>query len=75
MAEITESEWTSLSKAWPPVVQRDDGSLVVLSGIYSFDKRHYAYATLEIAGLKPSEAVGRGIATQVATARGKDVED
>lgn len=75
MAEITESEWASLSKKWPPVVQRDDGSLVVLSGIYSFDKRHYAYATLEIAGLKPSEAVGRGIATQVATARGKDVED
>ena len=74
-ADITESEWTSLSKAWPPVVQRDDGSLLVISGIYSFGKRHYAYSTVSIAGLKVSEAVGRGIAIQIASARGKDVKD
>ncbi len=72
--EITEQEWRQLSDNWPPVVEREDGSLLAITGKWSTDKRHYAYATVEVSGLQPS-AVGPEICQVVGRATGSDVED
>ena len=71
---ITEAEWEQLADAWPPVVKREDGSLLVISGKWSEGKRTYDYATLEVSGQTPG-TVGPEVARTVASARGKDVEE
>ena len=72
--EITEAEWEALAKNWPPVVEREDGSLLIISGKWSEGKRTYDYATLEVSGQTPG-TVGPEVARTVASARGKDVEE
>ena len=71
---ITEMEWEKLAENWPPVVEREDGSLLIISGKWSEGKRTYDYATLEVSGQTPG-TVGPEVARSVASARGKDVED
>lgn len=72
---ITEAEWEQLADAWPPVVEREDGSLLVIAGIWSNGHRSYAYASAEIAQKWPEEAAGMGLVKIIDRARGKDVED
>ena len=72
--EITEAEWQQLAENWPPVVERDDGSLLVISGKWSEAKRTYDYVTLELSGQTPG-SVGPEVAQPIASAKGKDVED
>ena len=72
---ITEAEWEQLADAWPPVVEREDGSLLVIAGIWSNGHRSYAYATVEIAQKWPEEAAAMDLVKIIDRARGKDVED
>lgn len=71
---IDSSEQLALAADWPPVVERDDGSLVVLSGLWGTAKRTYAYATLEIAGTKPG-AVGPTIAKPLFALKGSEIAE
>ncbi len=69
---ITEAEWEELADAWPPVIQRESGELIVLAGIWSTGHRSYRYANVEVAG---TAAYQSPRAAKVATAWGKDVEE
>ena len=71
---IDSNEQLALAAAWPPVVERDDGSLVVLAGLWGTAKRQYAYATLEIAGTKPG-AVGPAIAKPLFSLKGAEIPE
>ena len=72
---ITEAEWEKLAENWPPVVEREDGSLLVITGIWSNGHRSYAYATVEVAQKWPEDAAGMGLVKIIDRAKGKDVED
>ena len=67
-------DFTALSAAWPPVLERDEGSLVVLAGLWGTAKRTYAYATIEIAGVKPG-AVGPTIARPLESLKGDAIAE
>lgn len=73
--EVSESEWESLARNWPPVVGREDGSLLVISGIWSTGQRSYRYAGAEVAGMPVGEATARGFGAEIGHARGIDTED
>ena len=71
---IDSTEQLALAATWPPVITRDDGSLVVLSGLWGTDKRKYAYATLKIAGVKPG-AVGPTITKPLFALKGSEIAE
>ncbi len=55
-------------------MEREDGSLLVITGKWSEGKREYDYATLEVAGMVPG-TVGPAVAQMLQSGKGKDVED
>ncbi len=69
---ITEAEWKKLAEIWPPVVERETGELIALSGIWSTGHRSYRFANVEVAG---TAAYQSPHAVKIATAWGADVEE
>lgn len=73
--EITETEWEALAKNWPPVVEREDGSgLLLITGKWAEEKTVDDYVVVEIAS-RPIGEVGPRVAQKMASARGGDVEE